>query len=251
MNNLKISIITVSFNQGQYIEDNIKSVLDQNYPDFEHIIIDACSTDNTLSILKQYPHLIWTSEPDKGQSDGLNKGFKKATGDIIVWLNSDDMMCEGAFQTINDFFIKNPDKSVLTGNQIIVDKDGKFDHRINAVAFSEEKLLNTREYSVMQNSTVWRRSVFETVGYLDESFHYTMDYELFVRIAKQYKSYTIDADIAKFRKWEESKTMTSYKKFLKELKKKKKMHNARFLSSGTFWLFLEFIKYPIKRILRK
>ena len=105
MTNLKISIITVSFNQGQYIEDNIKSVLDQNYPDFEHIIIDACSTDNTLSILKQYPHLIWTSEPDKGQSDGLNKGFKKATGDIIVWLNSDDMMCEGAFQTINDFFI--------------------------------------------------------------------------------------------------------------------------------------------------
>ena len=106
MKKLKISIITVSYNQGKYIEDNILSVLNQHYQNYEHIIIDACSTDGTIEILKKYPHIIWTSEPDNGQSDGLNKGFRKATGDIIAWVNSDDKLYPNALEIINKFFKK-------------------------------------------------------------------------------------------------------------------------------------------------
>src|SRR6202012_2755610 len=95
---MKISIITPSYNQGQFIEDAIRSVLDQGYPDFEHIVIDNCSTDGTLDVLRKYPHIKWVSEPDGGQSAALNKGFRMSTGDVLAWLNCDDFYLPGAFQ---------------------------------------------------------------------------------------------------------------------------------------------------------
>ena len=248
---LKISVITVSYNQGRFIEENILSVLNQKYNNFEHIIIDACSKDNTLDILKKYDHLIWTSEPDKGQSDGLNKGFRKATGDLIVWLNSDDAMCNGAFEVLNKFFTENPDKHVVTGNQVFINGNSEVDHIIKAEPFTYERLLNTRYCSVMQNSTVFRKEVLDKVGLLDETLHYTMDLDLFIRIAKEYKSYTIDADIAKFRVWEDSKTTTAQIKFYKNILVLKRKHKARILSSGNVWLIWQFIKYPIKRMFNK
>lgn len=248
---LKISVITVSYNQGRFIEENIVSVLNQNYENFEHIIIDACSKDNTLDILKRYDHLKWTSEPDKGQSDGLNKGFRKATGDLIVWLNSDDVMCDGAFEVLNKFFIENPDKSVVTGNQVFINGNSEVVNIVKAEPFSYDRLLNTRYCSVMQNSTVFRKSVLDNVGLLDETLHYTMDLDLFIRIAKEYTSYIIDADIAKFRVWEDSKTTTSQIKFYKNMLVLKKKHNARIFSRGNVWLLWQFVKYPIKRFLNK
>ena len=248
---LKISVITVSYNQGRYIEENILSVVNQNYDNFEHIIIDACSKDNTLDILKKYDHLKWTSEPDKGQSDGLNKGFRKATGDLIVWLNSDDVMCDGAFEVLNKFFSENPDKSVVTGNQVIINGDSEIDHIIKAEPFKYERLLNTRYCSVMQNSTVFRKAVLDKVGLLDETLHYTMDLDLFIRIAKEYTSYTIDADIAKFRVWEDSKTTTAQIKFYKNMLVLKKKHSARIFSAGNVWLLWQFVKYPFKSLLKR
>lgn len=246
---LKISVITVSYNQGRFIEENILSVLNQGYENFEHIIIDACSKDNTLEILRKYDHLLWTSEPDKGQSDGLNKGFRKATGDLIVWLNSDDVMCDGAFEALNNFFTENPDKYVVTGNQVFINRDSKVDQIVKAEAFTYDRLLNTRYCSVMQNSTVFRKEVLDKVGLLDETLHYTMDLDLFIRIAKEYTSYTIDADIAKFRVWEESKTTTSQINFYKNMLILKKKHKARLFSSGNVWLMWQFIKYPFKKFL--
>ena len=244
---LKISIITVSFNQGEFIRDNIESVINQNYPNYEHIIIDGGSTDNTISILKEYPHLNWVSEKDRGQSDGLNKGFKKATGDIIAWINSDDTLAPNALNVVADFFEKNPDKSVVTGNQIIIDRTGKELKVIPAESFTYDHLLNGVRTSVMQNSTFFRRSVLLTVGYLDESFHYTMDHELFIRIAQKYKSYTVNYNLACFRLWEDSKTSTSQLKFFKELIKVKKKYHARLLSKGNLWLLMQFVKAPFKR----
>lgn len=245
---LKISVVTVSYNQGQYIRQNIESVLAQHYPNFEHIIVDGGSTDGTVDILKTYPHLKWTSEPDRGQSDGLNKGFRRATGDVIAWINSDDMLAPGALQRVNDFFEANPDKSVVTGNQIIIDGQGRKLHTIRAEAFTYDHLLNGTRTSVMQNSTFFRRSVLLDVGYLDESFHYTMDHELFVRIARKYKSYTVDADLACFRVWESSKTSTAQFKFFKELVRVKRKHHARIFSKGNVWLAWQFVKEPFKRI---
>lgn len=248
MSKLKISIITVSYNQGRYIEDNILSVLNQHYPNYEHIIIDACSTDGTIDILKKYPHLIWTSEPDRGQSDGLNKGFRKATGDIIAWINSDDMLAPGAMKALNEFFTANPDKYVVTGNQILIDGDGNQLSIVQAQPFTADYLLNGVKTSVMQNSTFFRKEVFDKVGLLDESFHYTMDHELFVRIAKHFQSYTLPVDLAKFRLWEESKTCSSKIQFFKELIRVKRLHGARLFSKGNVWLAWQFVKEPFKRI---
>lgn len=248
---LKISVITVSFNQGQFIEENILSVLNQHYDNFEHIIIDACSTDGTIDILKKYPHLIWTSEPDKGQSDGLNKGFRKATGDLIVWLNSDDMMCDGAFESLNTFFIENKDKYVVTGNQVFIDGHGQVTHKHMAETYTYNRLLNTRYCSVMQNATVWRKEVFDKVGYLDESLHYTMDLDIFIRIAREYEWSKIDVDIAKFRFWEDSKSTTAQIKFYQNMLVLKKKYNAPFFTRGTMWLYWQFVKYPFKRLLKR
>ena len=245
---LKISVVTVSYNQGQFIRRNIESVLRQNYPNFEHIIIDGGSMDGTVEILREYPHLNWISEEDKGQSDGLNKGFRKASGDIIAWINSDDTLADGALYKVNRFFEENPDKYVVTGNQLIIDQDDNVIRVIRATTFSYDHLLNGTRTSVMQNSTFFRRSVLLDVGYLDERFHYTMDHELFVRIAAKYKSYAIDENLACFRIWGESKTSTSQIRFFKELVKVKQLHHARLFSRGNIWIIWQFIKEPFKRI---
>lgn len=243
---LKISVITVSFNQGKYIEENILSVLNQGYENFEHIIIDACSTDGTIDILKKYPHLVWTSEPDRGQSDGLNKGFRKATGDLIVWLNSDDLMCDGAFNALNDFFSRNPDKHVVTGRQVYIDENGQELRTVESETYSYNRLLNTRHCSVMQNSTVFRKSVLDNVGLLDESLHYTMDLDLFIRIAKNYTWYSIDSNIAKFRFQPESKTCTSKLGFFRNIRTIRKKYNAPFSFKMRFWIEWQFIKEPFR-----
>lgn len=244
---LKISVVTVSFNQAEFIRQNIESVLNQNYPNFEHIIVDGGSTDGTIEILKEYPHLKWTSERDNGQSDGLNKGFKRATGDIIAWINSDDMLASNSLIKINSFFENNPDKYVVTGNQIIIDREDRPLRRVKAEKFTYNHLLNERS-SVIQNATFFRRSVLLDVGYLNESFHYTMDHELFVRIAAKYESYTIDEDLACFRIWGGSKTTTSQIKFFKEILKMKQIHHAKIISSGNLWLMWQFVKEPLKKI---
>ncbi|MBP7435874.1 MAG: glycosyltransferase [Bacteroidales bacterium] len=113
MNLPRVSIITPSYNQGQFIEKTILSVLNQNYHNFEHIIVDGGSIDNTLEILKKYPYLIWISEPDKGQSDTFNKGLKVSSGEIIGWLNSDDMYKQNIFSGIVKYFDEEPDIDVI------------------------------------------------------------------------------------------------------------------------------------------
>ena len=112
---MKISILTPSYNQGEYLEQNILSVLNQNYDDFEHIIIDGGSTDDTISVLKKYPHLKWVSEKDEGQADALNKGLRIASGDYVGWLNSDDYYEPNIFQTVVKYF-ENFDADWVIGN---------------------------------------------------------------------------------------------------------------------------------------
>jgi glycosyltransferase involved in cell wall biosynthesis len=244
---LKFSVITPSYNQGQFIKDNIKSVLDQNYPNFEHIIIDGGSTDNTINILKKYPHLIWKSEKDRGQTHAINKALKIASGDVIAWLNSDDMYCEDAFHTVNEFFVNNKDKYCLTGNLIHIDENGDFLAKKKAVKVTYDGLLNHGQ-CVQQMSTFFRKSVFEEVGFFDESYHYSMDHEMWVRISAKYDFFTIDKYIAKFRKYKETKTSTSSIEFVKEIIKLKRKHNGKIFTLYNVRLLLMFIKEPFKRI---
>src|SRR4029077_16307933 len=117
--------VTPCLNMGAFIEDAICSVQSQGYPNFEHIIIDARSSDNTLEILKRYPHVRWVSEKDRGQSDGLNKGFRMATGDIVGWLNADEYYLPGAFRAIAQAYKAKPQADVFYGDAISVDAQGR------------------------------------------------------------------------------------------------------------------------------
>ena len=229
----KISIVTVSYNQVEFIEDNIRSVINQNYPNIEHIIIDAGSTDGTIEILKKYDKYInWISEPDNGQSDGLNKGFKKATGDIIGWINSDDNLSSDSLHTIADFFQKNPDEIAVIGDQVIIDEKSKQLKVIKSHSYTFDYLLNHAR-GITQNSTFFKREIFKKIGYIDESLHYAMDRDLFIRIASIKDMPYISKILAEFRMQPNAKTADGSYNFSKELIKIRKKYGGSFLSPAS------------------
>lgn len=216
--NLKISIITPTLNQAQFIEETILSVLNQNYPDFEHIVIDGGSKDNTLDILKKYSHLKWVSEKDKGQSDAINKGFRMATGDIVAWINSDDYYAENTFNLINNYFSANPDCSILYGDITYISQSGSILYTLTGDDVSFEKLLDFPD-NVRQPSTFWRKEVLEKVGYIKESLHLVMDLEFFLRIGKIYKFHYLPENLSFFRFYENNKTTVFLRKQVFEMHK--------------------------------
>jgi glycosyltransferase involved in cell wall biosynthesis len=212
----KISIVTPSLNQGKYIEDCIQSVLNQNYPNFEHIIIDGGSTDGTIEILKKYPHLKWISEPDEGQSDAINKGFRISTGDIIAWLNSDDYYCENIFYKIAKIFYDNNNIYWIYGNSRFVDQNGKLISHKKALPFSHF-ILKVGGFLIHQPSVFLRKEILKEIGYLNENFHGVMDIEWYNRIAIIYKPRQVNIDIACFR-WHPNSKSSSPKKSEHEIR---------------------------------
>ncbi len=243
----KISIVTVSLNSAQYIEDNIRSVLMQNYPNVEHIIIDAGSNDGTIDILKKYPHLIWISEPDKGQSEGLNKGFKRASGDIIGWINSDDCLVENSLYRVADFFIRNPDEIAVVGDQIIIDE---FNNEIDIIRSQPYtfKYLVDKSKGITQNSIFFRSFVFQKIGYLDENLHYSMDYDFFIRVASIKMIPYMPVPLAKFRLHVGSKTYRGTYYFSKERIKIRRRYKGRIFDiAGRTDLYI-IVSEPLRRI---
>lgn len=178
----RISIVTPSFQQGLYIERAIKSVLEQGYPNLEYFVQDGGSTDQTVSILKGYERRIsgWRSEKDNGQSHAINLGFARVSGEIMAWLNSDDLLLPGALAFVADYFERHPSVDVVYGDRLLIDED---DMEIGQwiLPGHDGKMLNWADY-VPQETLFWRRSVWEKVGgQVDESFRFAMDWDLLVR----------------------------------------------------------------------
>ncbi len=178
----KISIVTPSFNQAEFIERTILSVLNQNYPNLEYILIDGGSTDGSIDIIKKYEKYFtfWVSEPDEGQTDAINKGFKVATGDLIGWQNSDDIYLPGAFKRVVEIFFKTNFIDILFGNLLFIDES---DNIIRDLRFTPFSLI-THIYEAMaisNQSVFWRRDLFSQIGLLDTRLHFSMDYEFFLR----------------------------------------------------------------------
>jgi glycosyltransferase involved in cell wall biosynthesis len=207
MENLKITIITPSFNQGDFIEETICSVINQNYSNLEYIIIDGGSEDNTKDVVKKYSDRIayWVSEKDKGQSNAINKGFEKASGDIIAWLNSDDLYCENAIKDVVKLFNENPDVDIIYGDVINFNETGKELY----VANQFELFDFFSRVSLHQPGVFWRKKVIDEVGLLNESLHYCMDYDFWMRIFFNYKSLKTDIVFSRFREHDQSKTNNS------------------------------------------
>lgn len=184
MKELKISVITPSYNSEKYIEDCIKSVLDQNYLNFEHLIIDGLSTDSTIDIVKRYDHVKYISEPDDGLSDALNKGVNLATGDIICWLNSDDYYEKNIFPKVNQIFYDNQDYSWLIGmtSRLYELKNTKV---INNFSEINSKSVRTNCDYLRTMAAFYKKDIFETISF-DEKLHLVMDYQLYITILKRF-----------------------------------------------------------------
>ncbi len=181
------SVITPSFNQAAYIEDTIRAVLWQGIPSFEHIVVDGGSTDGTLEILQRYPHLRWISEPDKGQSDALNKGLRLARGEIVAWINSDDFHLPGAFQAVSDWFAAHPRERLVMGDCLwIFERTGRQFVLMNQEKNFEDLLQYWDDFvHPSQQSLFFKRDLLDEVGLIDQSLHYGMDCDLWLRMTQK------------------------------------------------------------------
>ncbi len=201
----KISIVTPSYNQGQFIEDAIKSVLSQNYENFEHIIIDAESTDCTLEVLRKYPHLKWVSEPDEGQSDAINKGFKIATGDIIGWLNADDVYLPDVFNSVSEG-LSDSSVDAIYANYRFIDKNGNITREL--ITQESKKWMSLFYCFIPSTTFFFKRKIIDNGIMIDKDFHITMDKEFFAHI--YYSGYNIkkkNSFFANFRWHENNKSI--------------------------------------------
>jgi len=246
---MKISIITPSFNQAEFIERTILSVLDQNYPDLEYIVMDGGSTDGTVEILKKYADkIIWRSEKDNGQSDAINKGLRMATGEIAAYLNSDDTYAPGTFEKVAKFFENPPagglEKKWVYGKcKIINTKNREIRKPLTAYKnlllknYSYPKLLS--ENFISQPATFWKREIHSELGFFNENEHYCMDYEFWLRLGQKYPAGVISDYLANFRYYANSKSGgVNKKQFQDELRLAKKYGNGHPLS-----IFLHKLNY--------
>ena len=178
-----VTIVTPSYNQGRFIEDTILSVLSQDYPNIEYLVMDGGSSDSTVEILQKYSgRLSFVSEKDRGQSHAINKGFKRAKGEILAFLNSDDTYCPGAVCCAVKALQENPEAPMVYGEGYHVREDGTVMERYPTEPFSIGRLRET--CFICQPTTFMRRSALKSIGYVNEALHYCMDYDLWIRLSK-------------------------------------------------------------------
>lgn len=222
----KLSIITPSYNQGIYIEDMLKSIQNQDYDNFEHIILDACSTDQTAEVVKKYNFSKFICEKDNGPASAINKGFKIATGDIFCWINTDDYFEKNVFKLIVDTFEKNNAEFVY-GNLTYVDANKKVLICEKTTGYSFHSLTHINPFNIRQPSSMFTRKIFEKVGGLDEKLKTVFDYEMFVRMFKIIEPVYIDHNLSYYRDHAETITRTMKKKQSRELLKIVRKNGAK------------------------
>jgi glycosyltransferase involved in cell wall biosynthesis len=201
-----------------FIEDTILSVKDQTYKNIEHIVIDGGSTDNTLDILKKNTSsILWISEPDQGQTNAINKGIKLSRGEIIAYLNSDDLYLPDTIRIVTDFFIAHPEIDMIYGNIEHIDKEGRFIQSVRPGKIILENYL-TGEVYLPQPSVFFRKRIVKKIGYFDESLHLAMDMDYWTTIMLNFPSEYLQVTLAKARIYPEAKSSSQHIKYIEEKK---------------------------------
>jgi len=202
-----ISIVTPSYNQGRFIEETIRSVLLQGYPNLEYIVVDGGSTDDSVQTIRRYEQWLrhWVSEPDAGQADAIGRGFAKATGEILAYINSDDYYLPGVLAAVEATFRSGAEWTI--GHSIFVDREGQLLRKRWCPPVTFNTLLFWRQ-GFSQPTAFWRREAFLSAGGIDTTLQFCLDYDLFIRLAQRDKPKRVKAFIAAVRIHPESKTST-------------------------------------------
>jgi glycosyltransferase involved in cell wall biosynthesis len=236
-----VSIITPSFNQGYYLEETVRSVLAQEYPNIEYLIVDGGSTDQSIEIIRNYEnHLAWwVSEKDQGQTDAINKGFARARGSFFAWINSDDTYLPGAISEAVSFLVAHPDVGMVYGDANLIDENGKLLGRFPARQTNYKKLRRGYVH-IPQQAAFFRADLWHKIGPLDPSFYFAMDYDLWVRIAKVSTLKYLPQLWANFRLHGQGKTKTSDDRCFPE------MLRVHYREGGNnfSWLYLKAVLRP-------
>ena len=202
----RITIVTPSFNQAQFLERTIRSVLDQEYPDLEYLVMDGGSTDGSVEIIRRFAERLtyWTSGPDGGQAAAINAGWRMAHGEVLAWLNSDDVFLPGALSAVGHAFQEHPKAVLVYGQTQLVDPDGLLLGTVGS-AYRQRTLLYSHQL-IPQPSSFFRRSAVEAVGLLDESLHYSMDLDLLLRLSRMARPLMLQQTLAEATIHAEAKT---------------------------------------------
>ncbi len=239
-----VSIVTPSYNQADYLEETIKSVLEQDYPRIEYIVMDGGSTDNSLEIIKKYETNLafWVSEKDRGQTDAINKGFKRASGDILAWLNSDDTYEPRAVGEAVKFLLDNPNVGMVYSDCNFINESNEVIGRFNA-AQTDLKRLRQGFVHIPQQTMFFRAELWRQVGPLDASFYFAMDYDLWTRIAAKTEIRYLPG-----RTWANFRMHTTGKSIVADDRCWPEMLRVHYRDGGTFFSVLV-AKYYIRKLI--
>ena len=229
---MRVSIVTPSYNQAPFIERTLRSVLDQDHPDVEYIVMDGGSTDGTVAILERYAaRLVWESRKDRGQSDAINKGLRAATGEIVAYLNADDVYEPRALTRVVEFFRAHPEAQWVYGRCRIVDEADREIRRAITVyknlasrTYSYAKLLT--ENFIPQPATFWRRTLLAEVGDFEEDENWCMDYDYWLRIGRRHAPGVIREYLARFRYHPGTKSGSAFVRQLDDQQRLARRHGA-------------------------
>jgi glycosyltransferase involved in cell wall biosynthesis len=233
MSNPLLTIVTPSYNQGPFIRETIESVLSQDYPNIEYIIMDGGSTDETAAIASEYSsRLTFISEPDRGQSHAINKGFRRAKGEILAWLNSDDVFLPGAVGAAVKGFLEKPGAGIVYGDGFLMDRAGNFKSRFPYTQrFDLYRLAQLSDY-ILQQSVFIRKSVLEEAGYLREDLHYALDWDLWIRIGKRYPLHYVPFYFGAIREYADAKSSAGGFQRIREIGGVLREHTGRLIPPG-------------------
>jgi len=242
----KISIITPSFNQGEFLEKTILSVLDQDYPNLEYIIMDGGSTDGSREIIQKYSDRLayWQSMPDNGQASAIFQGFERSTGEILAWINSDDYYLPGTLFSVAEQFIRDPLGRWIVGDGIYVDEGGNTIYRYRRIPPITFKTMFFSNNLVMQPATFWKRDLFFSTGGYDRTLKFSFDYDLFLKFSRVTPPVRLKKTLAAFRLHATSKTMTIHDVSHRESQKVRSQYEKEMELS-----LAEKIGYPVFRFL--